>query len=401
MNAWRGLALIGAVAVSGAVATLGIAAATGMPAEGLSRLAFTLLPAMGASLLVLVLARRILSGASLRQRFVCAAIVAVVIVLANLVVLIRTMLVSEHDATAFAVLLAYAGGIGIAAALLLARTTTGAVDRLATTARQLGEGDLDARVGPLAGGRDLDQLGGTLDEMAARLQIAMARERQIEGSRRDLMTAVSHDLRTPLANLRAMVEAIDEGVVEDVPSLRRYAGEMGRSVSDLVALVDDLFELAQIDAGAIEAETEQARLSDVVHAALTTVRLAAEEKGLLLTTDLGDAADSLFSPRLARVLQNLLTNAVRHTPADGVIRVNARCRADALDVAVADNGEGIATEDLSRVFEPFFRADPSRSGAGSGLGLALAKRIVEALGGRIVARNEDSGGARFAFELPV
>jgi signal transduction histidine kinase len=215
------------------------------------------------------------------------------------------------------------------------------------------------------------------------------------------MTAVSHDLRTPLANLRAMVEAIDEGVVEDVPSLRRYAGEMRRSVTDLVALVDDLFELAQIDAGAIEAETEQARLSDVVHAALTTVRLAAEEKGLLVTTDLGDAADSLCSPRLARVLQNLLTNAVRHTPADGVIRVNARCRADALDVAVADNGEGIAIEDLSRVFEPFFRADPSRSGAGSGLGLALAKRIVEALGGRIVARNEESGGARFALELPV
>jgi signal transduction histidine kinase len=324
-----------------------------------------------------------------------------VIVLANLVVLMRSMFVSQHDGTVVAALLAYAAGIGIAAALLLARSTTGAIDRLAETAHQLGGGDLSARVGPVGGGTDLSQLGRTLDEMAERLQAATATERQIEASRRDLMTAVSHDLRTPIGNLRAMVEAIDEGVVDDVPSMRRYAAEMHRSVLDLVALVDDLFELAQIEAGAIEAETEHARLADVVDAALTTVRREAEEKSLLLRADLGDAAGRLCSPRLARVLQNLLTNAVTHTPEDGVIRVEGRWRPDVLEVAVADSGDGIAPEDLPRVFEPFFRADPSRSGAGSGLGLALAKRIVEALGGRIDARNNPAGGARFALVLPA
>lgn len=400
MRGWRTLLPVAAVALAGAAGTVAVAVAVGMPGASVWQLAVYLIPATATSLVSLILLRRALRGASLRQRFVAAAVVAVATVLANLFVLTRTMFVSKHDASVLAVLLLYSAGIGVAAALFLARATSEAVGRLGETARSLGDGDLNARVGALGAGTELDRLGRTMDQMAERLQQAIARERRIEASRRDLMTAVSHDLRTPLASLRAMIEAIDEGVVEDVPSLRRYAAEMRRSVTALVEMVDDLFELAQVDAGSIESETDQARLADVVRAAVGAVQLEADEKGLRLHTDLGSAADVACSPRLVRVLQNLLVNAVRHTPSDGTVRIEARCRPDSLEVAVADTGEGIEAEHLAHVFDPFYRGDPARSGAGAGLGLALARRIVETMGGRIDAVSRPAEGARFAVEIP-
>jgi signal transduction histidine kinase len=288
----------------------------------------------------------------------------------------------------------------VGAALALARARSRAVARLAETARALGEGDIDARVGPLEGGPELDTLAVTLDDMATKLQAAMERERRIERTRRDLVTAVSHDLRTPLSSLRAMVEAIEEGVIDDAPSLRLYAVEMRRSVSQLVSMVDDLFEMVQLDEGAIETETHRARLVEIVSSAVGAVEVQAREKRLSLVTNLNGAEDAPCSPRMARVLQNLLVNAVRHTPADGTVRVRASRSPDWLEVAVEDTGEGMAPEDLAQVFEPFFRADPARSGAGAGLGLALARRIVESLGGRIEAESRPAVGSRFSVQLP-
>jgi signal transduction histidine kinase len=284
---------------------------------------------------------------------------------------------------------------------VVARTTGRDLRTLTDTARRLGEGDLDARVGATAAGPELDTLARTLDEMADRVQAAGERERQVEATRRDLMTAVSHDLRTPLSSLRAMIEAIDDGVVDDAPSLRRYAGEMRRSVASLSAMIDDLFELAQLDAGAIERETERAKLDDIVLSALAAVGPSAHRKGLRVETSLADAAGARCSPRLERVLQNLLANAVRHTPADGTVWVAARRGPGRLELEVADTGEGIPPEDLGRVFDPFFRGDPARSGGGAGLGLALSKRIVEALGGTIEAQSDPAIGSRFAVALPL
>jgi signal transduction histidine kinase len=275
------------------------------------------------------------------------------------------------------------------------------VDRITEDARRLGEGELEARVGDLGAGPELDMLARTLDEMAERLREALERERRAEATRRDLVTAVSHDLRTPLASLRAMVEAIDDRVVEDAESLHRYAREMRSSVDQLVAMVEDLFELVQLDAAAILTETRRARLEEVVLSAVAAVEPQAEEKGLSLVAELNGAEDAPCSPRLTRVLQNLLANAVRHTPAEGTVRIEARRSPERIELAVADTGEGITAEDLDRLFEPFFRADPARQGAGAGLGLALAKRIVEALGGEISAQSEPSRGARFAVTLPA
>jgi signal transduction histidine kinase len=397
---WRGLALLLVVAGVGALGTLATGAAMGMHASELAHLAALMAPALVVTLVAIAVARPLLARSSMRQSLVAVAIVGAVVGLANLVVLARQMFVSDLDATTLGVLFLYSTGAGMGAALALARARSRAVARLAETARALGEGDIDARVGHLEGGPELDTLAVTLDDMATKLQAAMERERRIERTRRDLVTAVSHDLRTPLSSLRAMVEAIEEGVIDDAPSLRLYVVEMRRSVSQLVSMVDDLFEMVQLDEGAIETETHRARLVEIVSSAVAAVEVQAREKRLSLVTNLNGAEDAPCSPRMTRVLQNLLVNAVRHTPADGTVRVRASSSPDWLEVAVEDTGEGMAPEDLAQVFEPFFRADPARSGAGAGLGLALARRIVESLGGRIEAESRPAVGSRFSVQLP-
>lgn len=400
-GAWRAPVAIASVAAAGIGASAVVGAATGMPGSELASILRLLVPAALASLLAAILVARPMARLSLRQRFVVVALVGVVVALANIALLASSMFVSEHDAALLAVLLVAAAGVGAAAALVVARASDAAIARLSTIVRRLGEGDLDARIGSLDAGPELDALASTLDEMAARLDAAQGREREAERMRRDLITTVSHDLRTPLASLRAMIEAVDDGVVDDDATLARYRAEMRRSVEQLTALVDDLFELTQLDAGAIEAETARARLGDVAEQAVATVVSVARDKGLAIETDLGAARDVACSPRMARVLQNLLVNAVRHTPPDGTVRLVADVERDRLHLAVEDTGDGIAPDDLERVFDPFFRADPARSGPGAGLGLALAERIVEALGGRISAESEPGEGSRFAVELPV
>jgi signal transduction histidine kinase len=401
MRIWPALALATAVALVGAIGTLVAGALVGMDAGELVHLAALIAPALAVTIVAIGLARALLSRASMAQSMTAVAVVGSVAAIANLVVLTRQMMVEPHDATTVAILFLYASGAGVGAALALARTRSRAIDRLAGDARRLGEGDLSARVGDLGAGPELDTLARTLDRMAERLQEAAERERVIESTRRDLVTAVSHDLRTPLASLRAMVEAIDEGVVEDPESMRRFVREMRRSVGQLGTMVEDLFEFAQLDGSGIETEVRRARLGEVVGSAVAAVEGQADEKGLSMVTELNGAEDAPCSPRLTRVIQTLLSNAVRHTPADGTVTVQARRSSGSLEVAVADTGEGITAEDLPRVFEPFFRADPSRQGTGAGLGLALAKRIVEQLGGEISAESEPAHGARFAVTLPI
>jgi signal transduction histidine kinase len=372
-----------------------------MSQHDLVRLLIVLIPAGATTALTTWAARPLLARSTLRLRMLTVALVGVSVGLANLAVLAWLMFASGHDVGLIVVLLAYAGGAGVGAALAVASSTASALRRVQDVASELAEGNLSARVGPLRAGTEVDALARALDEMAGRLESALARERELDASRRDLVTAVSHDLRTPLASLRAMVEAVDEGVVDDAPTLKRYAGEMRRSVDQLVGLVDDLFELVQVEAGVIEHERDRARLEDVVRAALAVVEPDAERKRVWLLSDLGVAGDLSCSPRLTRVLQNLLVNAVRHTPADGSVRIQARRDDQRLEVSVEDTGEGIDPIHLDRVFDPFYRADAARSGGGAGLGLALARRIVEALGGRISVESKPAKGSRFAVTIPL
>ncbi|MBA2463453.1 MAG: HAMP domain-containing protein, partial [Nocardioidaceae bacterium] len=323
----RLLLLPAVVTLAGAVGALAVAAALGLRAGAVEQLLGLLGPAILASLAGAAVVDRLLRHASLRQRFGAVAALASCFALANLVVLSWAMFVSLHDAALLGALLVYSAAVGTAVSLLLGRSTAAAVGRLEYAARRLGRGDLTARTtrdeqpAVDGGGRELDMLARTLDEMAERLQQAQARERHADDVRRDLVSAVSHDLRTPLASLRVMIEAVADEVVDDPASLKRYTFEMSRSVGQLTTLVDDLFELAQLEAGAIAAETRSARFGELVEAALATVAVPAARKGLRLVTDVETAADLTCSPRLERVLLNLVHNAVQHTPADGTVRL--------------------------------------------------------------------------------
>lgn len=400
MNRARLPTLVAAVVLGAALGSLALGAALGVKGSELRHLGLLLLIALIATVAATVAARPLLARASVRWRLVAIGALAVLVSLVNLGVLTMLMSVSHHDATLVAILLVYSVGAGIAAALVLARAWGSAVERLVQGARSLADGDLDHRVGRLGAGPELDTLAVTLDETASRLERSLARERAGEAQRKDLITAVSHDLRTPLASLRAMAEAISDGVVDDSPTLHRYVREMQRSIESLSLLVDDLFELVQIDAGAIEAESERVRLADVFDSALQTCGPQASAKGLTVQARIDGAGECLCSPSLVRVLQNLLQNAIRHTPADGTVRMEARQGSGGLELVVEDSGEGITPESLDQVFEPFWRGNAARSGSGSGLGLALAKRIVESLGGQIRVQSEPARGSRFAVVVP-
>ncbi|HET9672636.1 MAG TPA: HAMP domain-containing sensor histidine kinase [Actinomycetota bacterium] len=397
----RPIAMVAALAALGAAGAIAVAAALGMRASELSHLAGLLAPAVVVTVAAAALAARVLRRTSLRQRYLAVAAVGTLVALGNLAALTHAMLVGPDAATVLAVVLTYASAAGLAAAAAAARSSTEALARVTTAAEALREGDLGARVGPLDAGPELDRLARTLDEMAGGLQRLREQEHRVERTRRDLITAVSHDLRTPLANLRAMAEAIDDGVVRDPPTLRSYVGEMRRAVGLLTSLVDDLFALVQVEAVEIAAERERAQVADVVASALATIEGEALRKGVRVWTDVGPTRDATCSPYVIRVLQNLLVNAVRHTPADGTIRLEGRRAATSLRLVVEDSGEGIAERDLPFIFDPFYRADTARAGGGAGLGLALADRIVRALGGSIDVASDRGRGARFDVVLPL
>ncbi|HJQ73164.1 MAG TPA: HAMP domain-containing sensor histidine kinase [Actinomycetota bacterium] len=401
MTRLRPLAMLLALVLLGAGGALLVAAALGMNASEVAHLAGLLAPAVVVTVAAATLASSLLRRTSLRQRYLAIAAVGTLVALGNLFALTQAMFVSARAATVLAVVLTYASAAGLAAAHSSARSSVVALDRATGTARIIGDGDLAARVGPLEAGPELDRLAATIDQMAARLEAVRDQEQRVEQTRRDLVTAVSHDLRTPLANLRVMVEAIDEQVVTDPPTMRRYAADMRRAVGQLTSLVNDLFELVQIDAGAIEAEIERAQLADVITSAIATVEVEAARKGVVLSADVRGTEATVCSPHVSRVLQNLLVNAVRHTPADGTIHVEGRRDPDSLRLVVHDTGEGIAETDLPHIFDPFFRADAARSGDGAGLGLALADRIVRALGGTIEVASHPDRGTRFAVTLPL
>jgi signal transduction histidine kinase len=200
-----------------------------------------------------------------------------------------------------------------------------------------------------------------------------------------------------------MVEAIDEGVISDRGALRRYAREMRRSTQSLTVLVDDLFELVQLDAGAVQSESEQVLvpLQDIVSDAIGVCSAGAAEAGVSVRATLNGAGGTRWPPQLERVLQNLLQNAIRHTPSGGSVAVDAASSESWVELRVSDTGEGIRADALERIFEPFWRGDAARSTPGSGLGLALVRRLVEALGGTVSVESSPGTGSTFRVRLPA
>jgi signal transduction histidine kinase len=224
-----------------------------------------------------------------------------------------------------------------------------------------------------------------------------------ERMRRELIAAVSHDLRTPITSLRLLTDAIADDVVDDA-TRRAYLAQMSTHVNALSALIDDLFELSRLEAGEIAWSLEQVRLDQLVGETVEAMRVQADARGVEVRTELppGLLAAQGDPEKLQRVLFNLIQNAIRHTPADGSVVVRAAPAGDAVEIEVADTGSGIAQDDRDRIFEPFFRGGPqaARPRGGAGLGLAISRAIVEAHGGRIWL-DDAPAGTSVRFSLPT
>jgi signal transduction histidine kinase len=251
-----------------------------------------------------------------------------------------------------------------------------------------------------------------LRQTSARLAEARAAAAALESSRRELVAWVSHDLRTPLAGIRAMVEALEDGIVDDPETVARYHRTMRREADRLAALVDDLFELSRIQAGSLTLRFEEVPLDELVSDAIAGASIAAAAKDITLRDRVSRPVPvvEISTPDMARVVRNLLDNAIRHTPRGGVVTVDAGPDSadeggDTVTVSVQDGCGGIPEHDLDLVFELAYRGDAARTpcdggdGGGGGLGLAVARGLVEAHHGDITVCNVDHG-CRFTVRLP-
>jgi signal transduction histidine kinase len=327
---------------------------------------------------------------SLRLQLLGLTLLAVTLPLATVLASGWVMFHMRDDVKILAVSATSALG-AVVGALLVERWIHASVERLRRASGELAAGDFTARA-PESGPGELAALGTSFNQMAASIE-------ELFDARRQLVAWASHDLRTPLASMQAMLEALDDGLATP----ENYLPALQDQVRKLSSLVDDLFELARIDSHVLTLELHEAQLDQVVEACLRGFEAEAVARGVRLETRFAASLPAVrcAPDKVERVLLNLLTNALRHTPSDGSIAVVLTHSADDVEVAVEDTGIGLVPGAERRMFERFWRADPSRSGDGAGLGLAIAQGLVEAQGGRIWAENRPRGGARVIFSLPV
>lgn len=314
----------------------------------------------------------------------------------------KLMFASEHDLLLAIVLLVFAGGMAMALGYFLSSTVTDRMYLLKQAAENLARGNLETRV-PVTGRDEVAVLAESFNQMAAQLQAADEKQRELEHLRADLIAWVSHDLQTPLASMRAILEALYDGVVEDPETIKRYLKTAQRDVRSLSALIDDLFQMAQLDAGGLPLDKANSSLADLISDTLESFSELALRQGVLLEGGVGPGVDPvrIDTQRIGRVLNNLIGNALRHTPAGGQVEVKVRRTGRGVEVTVRDSGEGIRAEDLPHIFERFYRGEKSRSRAtgGAGLGLAISRGIIQAHGGEISVASQP-GDTRFTFTLP-
>jgi signal transduction histidine kinase len=349
---------------------------------------------------------------SVRGFLVACSLITLASVVAGVLGAARAMFISTHDLAVVLPVTAMASLVAMGISWLLGRTVVRDVQRVRSTARALGSSpDADADAGAHRDGagraraavslRELCDIESDVRRAQARLAAARSREQALEASRRELVAWISHDLRTPLAGLRAMAEALEDGVAAD-PA--RYHRQMRREVDRLSRLVDDLFELSRIRGGGLSLTLEHVDLRDLVADVVSGSTAMAEAGGVSIGASADAATLRADAGGLGRVLTNLVVNAIRHTPSDGTVHVAAQQRDGEVVLSVSDACGGIPPSDLEHLFEPGWRgggrARTPRPDGGAGLGLAIARGIVEAHQGRITAYNIGDGCC-FDVRLPL
>ncbi|TIC80659.1 HAMP domain-containing histidine kinase [Nocardioides sp. GY 10113] len=358
--------------------------------------------ALAVGLLGLV-ASWLLRDRSLRWQLTVIALVAVAAPYAGLVAVTQRMFISGHDLT----VAMYVGSVSAAVSLLVVLALGTVISRRVGVLRSnvlrlgAGGGDLDPPSGP----SEFRALSEALAETQSELEASRVREQRLDQSRRELVSWVSHDLRTPLAGMRAMAEALEDGMAVDPD---RYLAQIRSDVDRMSLMVDDLFELSRIHAGGLVPQVESVLLRDVVSEAIASADPVARTRNVSLGGHVADGIKVSADPAaLSRAISNLVINAIRHTPEAGAVQVRAEPTADGVELSVIDQCGGIPAADLARVFEVGWQGSaartPGESGVGrAGLGLAIVRGIVEAHRGAVSVENLAPGtGCRFLIRLPV
>ncbi len=340
--------------------------------------------------------------AGIRLKLVIPPILTAAIIAFNVTLIARMMFISAEDGQLQLAFLAFGTVMALLLASSIGARLARAIREVEDGAKHLAGGEYTYRLpqSALDGTRELSHLARWFNQMATSVQEAFERQRRAETERKQVVAALSHDLRTPLASIRAMIEAIDDGVVTDTETTRRYHRSIRTEVQRLSTLMDDLFELAKLDAGAFPLQREPVELEDVLSDAVEAVRGQAHQAGITISGKIEGPlpAVRIDTRQIHRVLMNLLQNSLRHTPTGGEIVLRAtpgmgEAGEPAVVVRVIDGGEGILPQDLSRVFEPTYRGEASRTRrsldttSGGGLGLAIARGILAAHGGTIWAQS--------------
>ena len=354
----------------------------------------------------------------MRVRFAVPALLTALIISFDVLLAARLMFLSEADSALVLDILIFSVLVAVTLSSSIAGSIAGVIRRVETGARRMASGEYSVRLpeGELGGATELTQLGRWFNQMAASVEDAFDRRQKAEQERRQIVAAVSHDLRTPLASIRAMIEAITDGVVTDPATVARYQRTIHSEVLHLSVLIDDLFELARLEAHPptdLGLQREPVALDDLISDTLEAMRGQASRRRIQLSGRVeGDLPPVVVDVRqIHRVLANLVQNALRHTPDGGRVTLRAQVQRDAdrrsqVLVRVVDSGEGIPACDLPHVFEPMYRGessrrrDAAREGArgqgadrgvpatrGAGLGLTIARGLVEAHGGAIWAES--------------
>lgn len=394
-----------AVGVVGLVAAWGLALAIGDGPKAASEIVGM---AAGASLalsLVGALVMAKLRGRSLAIHLWVAISTTVLGVAAGVVIASWAMFLSPQDAKAMLVILIAVGTVGALTAIAMASRFHRAVTAVTGLAASIGQRPNRAICARNMPTRELSSLAVQLQDVAEQLHESILRERSLESSRRELVAWISHDLRTPLAGIRAVSEALEDGVASDPLTVNRYLRTIHSEVERLSGMVDDLFRLSRIHSGLMNLHVEAVYLADLVSDSLSLATPMAEAKGVLLSGEV--AHDGLrvevATTEFFRVMRNLLDNALRHTPEGGRVSVDARANSFEVMLSVRDACGGIPEGDLGRVFDTGYRGDSARSpssGTSAGLGLAIAQGLVEAHGGSIQVENE-AQGCCFTVRLPL
>lgn len=344
---------------------------------------------------------------SLRWALLVTMFLTVALIFLNVWVSAQLMFINEYDLAVTGALLVFAGVIALIFGFFVSSALTESIREMAKAAEQIAGGKLDTRL-RVEGNDELAEFARRFNDMVTSLQEVDEEKRRLDQQRRDLIAWSSHDLRTPVTAIRAMIESMVDGVVTDPQTTARYLHNMALEVQNMTRLIDNLLELAQLDAGHIKLDYQMISLRDLISDSLGGIRVRARQQGITVRGEVDPKVDMVYiaPDKIQRVLSNLLDNALRYTPEGGIVALRALRDRESVRVSVRNNGAGMVALDVSQVFTRFYREERSRSRSqdgrrGAGLGLAITRGFVEAHGGRIWVESSAEDGVTFTFTLPL